>query len=67
MSAVCGGLRHLPNDLAARLVCWPRGSFDAVLVQPERLRFDEVDTVFRFVGAGATAFAVEGTGGLAKP
>src|SRR5206468_1905649 len=59
------GLRYLSNDVEAGLVCGPRGSFDAVLVQPECLRIDEVNTVRRFVGGSIsrhrtrTAFSIE--------
>src|SRR3977135_2284955 len=43
------GLRYASNDLEARLLRRPRRSFDAVVVQPERLGLDEVDAVLHLV------------------
>jgi hypothetical protein len=37
------GLRYLTNNEKVRLVHRPSRDFDAVRVQPQRLRFDEID------------------------
>jgi hypothetical protein len=43
------GLRYLPNDEEPGIVHWSSREFDAVPVQPQRLRLDEIKAVFRLV------------------
>src|SRR2546422_7817418 len=53
------GLRYLSNDLEAWLVRRPRRPFDAFLVQPKRLRFDEVNPMLDLIGGRLRGIELE--------
>ena len=53
------GLRYLSNDLEAWLVRPQSRPFDAFLVQPKRLRFNEIDPMLDLVGGRLRGIELE--------